>query len=238
MLTRLLNEICAFLSGDGCRNLNRLHPFDLWRGTDTAGYIARWNLHLPPALRRQANAYAAVQPSILFRLLATLRAGVDLSTYEFVDLGCGKGRALLVASECHLARLTGVEADPVLAAAARANMEQAKVTATIVEGDAAAYRPEARHVVVFMYNPFGPAKMRAARDTLAALCREGRIEHLFVIYHNARHADLFDQDPAFSRIYTTQLELAEGERAFGYRSEGLSVIWQAGREIPPVVQDS
>jgi predicted RNA methylase len=134
-----------------------------------------------------------------------------------------------------MARLIGVEADPALAATARANLAQAKVAATIVEGDAAAYRPEARHLVVFMYNPFGPAAMRAARDNLAALCRAGRIDRLFVIYHNARHADLFDQDATFTRHYAAQLDTVEGERGFGYNSEGPSVIWQAGHEAPPAV---
>lgn len=234
MLFRLIRLIKAYLSYDGRWNLNRLHPFDQARATDTGGFIAAKNLRLAPDLRRAASAYAAVQPSIAGRLLERLREdGLTPADYGFVDLGCGKGRALLIAAEMGFASITGVEADGDLARVARANLRGAGVAAEIVEGDAALYEASARRLVVFLYNPFGEDVMRRVRDRLAAACRAGRVDHAFVVYHNAVQAHLFDNDPAFARYYAAQYQVAEGERPFAFAHEGVSVIWQAGRAVVP-----
>lgn len=42
----------------------------------------------------------------------------------FVDLGCGKGRAMILAAEAGFARIRGVELSPRLAAVARANLQR------------------------------------------------------------------------------------------------------------------
>src|SRR5713226_561215 len=55
----------------------------------------------------------------------------------FVDLGCGKGRALILAHEAGFRNLIGVEMSPKLAAAARSNLQRLGIAATIVEGNAA-----------------------------------------------------------------------------------------------------
>jgi tRNA1(Val) A37 N6-methylase TrmN6 len=54
----------------------------------------------------QILPYAGSQPSIVRAGIALLP---DHNQYAFVDLGCGKGRALMVASEFSFARLVGVE---------------------------------------------------------------------------------------------------------------------------------
>src|SRR4051812_17126229 len=75
---------------------DRLHPFDRLHGIHTSGsdQIDR-TLKSQPAFA-QAHSYAGSQPSII-RAVLSLLPGIERST--FVDLGCGKGRPLFVASE-------------------------------------------------------------------------------------------------------------------------------------------
>ena len=75
---------------------DRLHPFDRRYGTDTSGYVPAEELLANESFRDDAFPYAGSQPSVLRLALAALPP-VDSCT--FLDLGCGKGRALLVASE-------------------------------------------------------------------------------------------------------------------------------------------
>ncbi len=51
---------------------------------------------------------------------------IDRSTYSFVDLRCGKGTALFLASEAGFRRVIGVELVPDLLDAARRNVERVR----------------------------------------------------------------------------------------------------------------
>src|SRR2546421_6376534 len=63
------------------------------------------------------------EPSPARQLVGILRAlPLDPTEYTFVDLGSGKGAALVLAAEQGYGRLTGVEIDGDLMAAARRNM--------------------------------------------------------------------------------------------------------------------
>lgn len=95
--------------------------------------------------------------------LASLRRGERL-----VDLGCGDGRVLLRAATAHGAVVTGVEVDPVLAAAARELLAAHDVAGTITEGDFDATPVDGD--VVFAY--LSPATLQRLRPLLGA-CRPG-----------------------------------------------------------------
>lgn len=120
---------------------DRPHPFDFAHGTDTSGFVSASKLPQGEPASRRALFYAGSQPSILRAALAALPP-VDSCT--FLDLGCGKGRALLVASELPFRDILGVELSPVLAETARRNAaivarrHPERTTIRIVEGDATA----------------------------------------------------------------------------------------------------
>ncbi len=67
-------------------------------------------------MRNNINLYIGSQPSIMRRALSALG---PVERYDFLDLGCGKGRALIVAAEFPFRAITGVELSPALAAIAR-----------------------------------------------------------------------------------------------------------------------
>lgn len=75
----------------------------------------------------------------------------------FVDLGCGKGRAVFFVATRKLKKVIGVELDKNLFSDARRNLENLKIKKTPIEfinTDAAKF-DLSEATVIFMFNPFG-----------------------------------------------------------------------------------
>ena len=89
----------------------RKEAFDARFGTDTAApFLGRD--HKPGAY-----FYVATTASLIYEILNSLALPPD--TFAFVDMGSGKGRALLVASEFAFAKIVGIELSPHLHRIAR-----------------------------------------------------------------------------------------------------------------------
>jgi hypothetical protein len=106
----------------------------------------------------------------------------------FVDLGAGKGKALLIAGTAPYARVVGVELDSALAAVARGNIKRlgrrqragviecvtANVTDWEVPDDAS---------IIFMHNPFfGETFRRAMENVFASYDRNPRSLHIVYMF--------------------------------------------------------
>ena len=96
----------------------RTHPFDQVHGTDTGGVELPMDFEASDAVRSCASAYLGSQPNVI-RLALGYLPPVDTCT--FLDLGCGKGRPLFVATEFPFHSIVGVELSPHLAEIARRN---------------------------------------------------------------------------------------------------------------------
>ncbi len=139
---------------------------------------------------RAAIAGAPYQPSepALFReMLGSL--GIDLSGFTFIDLGSGKGRALLLASEYPFRRIVGLELLPELHDIAQANVAKFKSdaqkcrTIECVCGDARDYLFPEEPLVVYLFNPLPEAGLeRVIANLEDSLHRHPR--RAYVIYHN------------------------------------------------------
>jgi hypothetical protein len=99
---------------------DRKHPFDREFGTDTSGFLAGDDIATGHPAEEHGSPYAGAQPSVLRRVLDTLP---NLERCTFIDLGCGKGRPMLIASEYPFRDIVGVELSPQLAAAAQRNAD-------------------------------------------------------------------------------------------------------------------
>jgi SAM-dependent methyltransferase len=212
-----------------------LHPFDRFQGTDTSGFVASEDLPSSPFDSSRKHVYGGSQPSIIRSTLATLPS---LESYTFVDLGCGKGRPLLVASEFPFRDLLGVELSPSLAADAKRNAAilqeryPARVPIRIEVGDASTFSFPSGNLVVFLYNPFGEeviTKVVAGIET--ALAAKNR--NLFIVYYNPIYGACFDASRALTRYFAATLPYSEEERGFGPDAEDPVVIWQTGAAASP-----
>lgn len=94
-----------------------------------------------------------------YRVLFKLFTAMELAPGDrFVDFGCGKGRVMCLASRYRVARVTGVELDPLAAEAARRNLETLRGRkandCSVTTGSAADFDCSGGTVFYF-YNPFG-----------------------------------------------------------------------------------
>ena len=213
----------------------RRHPFDVAHGVDTSGYMSAAECAPDAAMASQILPYAGSQPSIVRAGIALLP---DQNQYAFVDLGCGKGRALMVASEFSFARLLGIEISPDLAGLARRNaaviaaQNPRRPRIEIRVGDATGMRPPAERVVYFMYNPFGRALTETLVEGLERQLANG-LQHAFLIYYNPVYGDVLDRSPRLARWRAETIPYADGELGFGPDLSDTLVTWQTLPERYP-----
>ncbi len=153
------------------------HPYDILTGCDTSGMIHHRRLG------SEAADYQPVDPDVFRATIAHIDE--DLSDFTFVDLGCGKGRALLLAEEYEFKKIMGVDFAKRLAEIASANA--AKVGSqriTVLHGDARAFDFPPGPLIVFLYNPF------SAQVTHSVMLRLiSHADTFYLAYINPLHAD-------------------------------------------------
>ena len=102
--------------------ISSAHPFDLEYGTETSGLITGEDLSSGRWNDLWNTAYYGISPSGFNQILQAL--DLDWRQFTFVDLGSGKGRALLLASRFPFRRIVGVEIAPELSETAASNIER------------------------------------------------------------------------------------------------------------------
>jgi len=122
--------------------------FDRAHGTNTSGLVSLFRLHIGSSNKKFGVRYQPCDPTVFSAAIE----GIDRGR-TFIDLGCGKGRVLIMAQEAGFRRIIGVEFSNALAGIARKQCRFAEV----ITGDAAKYVfPKREPLCVFMYNPFAP----------------------------------------------------------------------------------
>jgi SAM-dependent methyltransferase len=122
-----------------------------------------------------------------------------------VDLGCGKGRVLLVATEFGFREARGVEFARELCEIAKKNCEKllartrTNTRCRIIEADAALYEIQADENVFFMFNPFDEVVLERVLGNIAASWRAAP-RKILIIYYNPKCAQVIEQQPEFTRL--------------------------------------
>jgi predicted RNA methylase len=148
--------------------------FDAQHGTDTAGSVEPGDLGIGNAESRKLAIRYLPSP---WRVTSWMleRIGVDPREYSLIDLGCGKGRVLLVAAQQPFHKIVGVEISTDLAAIARRNIARFRpsseqVRAIAVENtDVRKFTMPPGNLLIHMYHPFDPAISAAVFARLAAI---------------------------------------------------------------------
>jgi hypothetical protein len=120
---------------------------------------------------------------------AALSTGLNFHDFTFVDLGSGKGRTLLMASDYPFHRIIGVELLPSLHQIAQENVRQYKSASQkcfaleSICADATTFPLPTDPLVIFLFNPFPESGMRQVVANLDRSLRE-HPRPVFVLYHN------------------------------------------------------
>lgn len=129
----------------------------------------------------------------------------DFREFTFVDLGSGKGRTLLMASDYPFLRVLGVELLPSLHEIARENLakyhsaSQKCYALESICADATALPLPEEPLVIYLFNPFPESGVRRALATLEKSLDEN-LRPVYVIYHNPQHESVLMESGRLKRI--------------------------------------
>jgi SAM-dependent methyltransferase len=197
------------------------------------------------------TAYYAVAPSILRSLVERWRQTEPphpIPDYTFLDIGAGKGRALLLASEFPFREVIGVELNPAMASVARANADlwhrehASDPTAPeiaqiqVVEDDALNFSMPSTPTLIFLFHPFEDPVLKALlrRIERAFADRPGSSD---ILYVNAEHGAVLDRHSAFRLLWqgevpmstedhTADLEAIAQQTEYGSTGDELCAIYR------------
>lgn len=161
----------------GTHDLPVPDDFDQTRGVTTADRVELWNLTIPSKDWVRGMRYSPVPVAAFSNAMA--RLAIQADRFTFIDLGSGKGRALILAGEYGFKRIIGVEFAPTLCEIARRNLLIAKTRAEVVCQSATEFAFPKEPTVIFMYSPFS---IDILERVLRNVHRDG-----FIIYINPRH---------------------------------------------------
>jgi SAM-dependent methyltransferase len=163
--------------------------FDAAHGTVTGGVQEVFGLTVAGDNARHAISHIASDTREFAAMMADLH--VDHRDYTFIDLGSGKGRAVIMAAAYPFRRVIGVEFVKEFVDAAKANVAAAmaaKPTASPIEfvhSDAVTYEFPREPLIVYMFNPFDATIIRAVGERLIASWRAAP-RPILVVYVNPR----------------------------------------------------
>jgi SAM-dependent methyltransferase len=144
-------------------NNSRCRAWDLIHGVDTCGEISLESFNFESKNKTPGLEYQSHHPRLIRNGLKA--SGIEFHKYIFIDYGCGKGRALLVASEFPFRKIIGMEFVPQLADIARANIRRFGKNGRlcsdieVVTGDATEYQLPLDPAFLYFYSPFSTPVM-------------------------------------------------------------------------------
>lgn len=182
----------------------RAEQFDKKYNVETAREVRLHELEIDSPNVRHGVFYAGTDPKSFRRIFEGLK--IEFKDFAFVDLGSGKGRALLMASEFPFKKIVGVEFSPELNAVAQKNILRYKNSAqkcshieTICQ-DATLYDLPPEPCVLYVFNAF---HARIVAEVLRNIERsfDENPREIYFIYANPVHNEVLQENEFFTEIY-------------------------------------
>lgn len=206
-------------------NRGVIHPFDLKYGTDTSGYLGPEELLNGRPSDAHNYGYSAIAPSVFYEAcrrwhetLPTVSGRTE--AYSLIDVGAGKGRALLLASELPFRRIVGVELSEDLMRVAQKNVARwkqagrvrTKAKVRVLQADVLKFRWPRGPLLVYLYNPFACSLVAQMAERLASVATSGGSRLVDMLYVNPTCADTLARQGLFTRLWTARIEMSEADR--------------------------
>jgi len=206
--TLLVHELWTFLRDSTPERRRRRYgdmEYDWEHRVNTTSGTVGWRERLLGVFH---SPYQPTDAALFQEMMASLP--IDFSEFTFVDLGSGKGRTLLMASEYPFRRIVGVEILPELHRAAEENIANYQSTTqqcTQIESvcaDACEFDLPEGPLLLFLFNPLPEAGLNQMLKNL----EESRRRHpraVYVLYQNPLLERVLDESPSFKCTGGTRL---------------------------------
>ncbi len=180
----------------GAAAASTLLVHELWTFLRTTSGTVGWRERLLGVFH---SPYQPTDAALFQEMMSSLP--IDFSEFTFVDLGSGKGRTLLMASEYPFRRIVGVEILPELHRAAEENIANYQSTTqqcTQVESvcaDASEFELPEGPLLLYLFNPLPETGLIQILENLEeSLRRHPRI--VYVLYQNPLPERVLEESPS------------------------------------------
>ena len=156
------------------------------------------------------SPYQPTEPALFHEMLAALRQQpqLDFQEFTFIDLGSGKGRTLLLASDYPFRRIVGVELLPALHQIAQENLQkytresQKCFALESICADATAFPFPAEATLLYLFNPFPESGLKRMLANLEQSLRQSP-RPVYVLYHNPQLERVLAESAAWTKVEGT-----------------------------------
>jgi SAM-dependent methyltransferase len=162
--------------------------YDWEHRVNTTSAAISWRDRLLGALH---SPYQPTEAALFHEMIEALReqTHADFHEFVFIDLGSGKGRTLLMASDYPFRRIVGVELLPALHRAAQENISkyqnesQKCFVLESICADASEFAFPDEPTVLYLFNPFPESGLRRVMANLERSVK-AHPRVVYVLYHN------------------------------------------------------
>jgi SAM-dependent methyltransferase len=184
--------LLAWIRNEFCEIQGRL--YDSWNGIETSGQVSLTELDIPDPYKAHAVKYQPVKIVVFLDAMSSLPIR-NWGDFAFVDYGCGKGRALLLATRFDFGRIVGIDLSAKLTSIARRNSDRFvggrhKPQIDIQTCSSVDAELPSRPSVYFFYNPFDEQVMSETLRCIDELLVEIDCD-AYALYINPRYKDVF-----------------------------------------------
>ncbi len=170
---------------------------------DTTSATVGWRTRLLGLLH---SPYQPIDPALFHEMMAALE--LDFRRYTFIDVGSGKGRALLLAMEYPFCKILGVELLPELNQIAQENIckwlgpGRGHEAVESICADATEFSFPSDPLVVLLFNPLPETGLRRLMGNLErSLQEDPRSVH--VMYANPVFEEIVGNTPLLTKVAET-----------------------------------
>ncbi|HET8824346.1 MAG TPA: class I SAM-dependent methyltransferase, partial [Terriglobales bacterium] len=178
--------------------------YDWEHRVDTTSANVSWRARFIGLLN---SSYQPIESPLFQEILNSL--GIDYRQFTFIDIGSGKGRPLLMASEYPFKRIIGVEFLPELNAIAEANIRKfpdgrkkcKQIEARLA--DATDFQFPSEPIVVFMFHPLTESGFRRVIANLVTSARQNP-RPIWLVYANPLFEEIVFKSDGFRKTVGTE----------------------------------
>jgi hypothetical protein len=167
---------------------------------NTTSAAVGWRARLMGQLN---SAYQPTEPGLFHEMMQNM--GIDFCFFTFIDIGSGKGRALMMAADYPFQRIIGIELLGELHRVAQDNLRryqspsQRCFQVETLCTDARMYEFPLEPLVIYLFNPLPEPGLIQMVSNLADSLRE-HPRPVYVVYHNPVFEKVLTENGTFERI--------------------------------------